>query len=138
MVAVPTLPSDIGGLLVYFIGLVILWVIISIPVYFAGKAIAGGKASFGSAMWATLGGGLAYWIVFFIISFFLTPVIGESAVAFAILLGVLVWLAVYKGAFKTGWLGAIGIVVLAWIILLILDFILAHTLGVKIPDFFPF
>ncbi len=138
MVALPTLPSSLPDLLVYFIGLVILWVIISIPVYFAGKAVTGGKASFGNAMWATLGGGLAYYIVFFVVAYFLGSVIDPAtALGLATLLGVIVWLAVYRGAFKTGWLGAVGIVVLAWIILLVLDFILAHTFGVKIPDFFP-
>ena len=139
MVAIPALPTNLAELLVYFIGLVVLWVVISVPVYFAGKAITGGKASFGNAMWATLGGGLAFYIVFFVVAYFLGSVVGSSeAVGLATLLGVIVWLAVYRGAFETGWLGAIGIVILAWIILLILDFILAHTFGVRIPDFFPF
>jgi hypothetical protein len=45
---------------------------------------------------------------------------------------------VFRGAFHTTWPGAIGIVVLAWVILLILDLILVAIFGVKFPDFFPF
>jgi hypothetical protein len=131
-------PGDILGIIVYLIGLVVLWFVVSIPVYFAGKAVKGGNASLGEAMWATLGGVIAYYIVFFIVAYFLGAVIGSSAAAIALVLGLVVWLAVFKSAFHTSWLGAIGIVVLAWIILLILDFVLVHTLGVTFPDFFPF
>ena len=131
-------PSDPIGLVVYLIGLILLWVIISVPVYFAGRAIKGRNATFGEAMGATLGGFFVYYIVFFIVAFFLGSVIGSSAGVLALLLGLLAWLAVFRGAFHTTWLGAIGIVVLAWIILLILDFILHAAFGVSFPNFFPF
>ena len=56
-----------------------------------------------------------------------------------VLLGFLAWLAVVRGSFHTSWLGAVGIVVLAWIILLVIDFILVAIFGnVRFPDFFPF
>lgn len=138
MVSIPKFPTGIGDLLVFLVGLVILWVIISIPVYFGAKAVTGGKARFGEAMWATLGGGLVYFIVYFLVAVFLGAVIGPSASVFAIVLAVIAWLAVYRSAFKTGWLGAIAIIFVAWVVLIILDFILVHTLGVKFPDFFPF
>jgi hypothetical protein len=50
-------------LLFLIVTLVILWVIESIPVYFAGKAITSGGASLSEAMGGTLGGGLAYFLV---------------------------------------------------------------------------
>jgi len=131
-------PSDPLGFVIYLIGLILLWIIISVPVYFAGKAIKGSSASFGGAMGATLGGVIAYYIVFFIIAFFLGAVIGSPAGVLALVLGLLAWLAVFRAAFHTGWLGALGIVVLAWIILLVLDFFLVALFGVKFPDFFPF
>ena len=131
-------PSDPLGFVIYLIGLILLWIIVSVPVYFAGKAIKGRSASFGGAMGATLGGVIAYYIVFFIIAFFLGVVIGSPAGVLALVLGLLAWLAVFRAAFHTGWLGAVGIVVLAWIILLVLDFFLVALFGVKFPDFFPF
>ena len=44
------------SLLVTIIGLIILWIIVSIPVWLAGEAVTGGKATFGDAMIATLFG----------------------------------------------------------------------------------
>jgi hypothetical protein len=131
-------PGDPLGIIVYLIGLIVLWFVVSIPVYFAGKAVKAGNATFGEAMGATLGGVIAYYIVFFIIAYFLGAVIGSSAAAVALVLGLIVWLAVFKSAFHTSWLGAIGIVVLAWLILLILDAILVAAFGVSFPNFFPF
>ncbi|MBI3841077.1 MAG: hypothetical protein HY297_03865 [Thaumarchaeota archaeon] len=138
MVSIPTLPSDLLGVLVFVIGLVILWAIISIPVYFAGKAITHGKSGFGAAMGATLGGGIAYFIVYWLVGFFLGVVLPDSALPLATIIAVIVWLAIYKSSFETGWLGALGIVILAWLILLILDFVLVRSFHVTFPDFFPF
>lgn len=132
------IPSDLTSLLFLIVGLVILWMIVSIPVYFAGKAITAGKASFGGAMGATLGGGLAYLIVDFGVVLFLTPILGSSAAVFGLILALLVWLAVYRASFDTGWLQAIGIVFVAWVILLILDLVLVRSFGIAFPDFFPF
>ena len=132
-------PSDPLGILVYIIGLVILWVVASVPVYFSGKVIKGGRANFGDALGATLGGVVVYYIVFYVVAIALGAVIGSPASALGLLLGFLAWLAVVRGSFHTSWLGAVGIVVLAWMILLVIDFILVAIFGnVRFPDFFPF
>jgi hypothetical protein len=136
--AIPPIPTSLTGLLFLIVGLVILWIIVSIPVYFAGKAITGKKATFGDAMGATLGGGLAYFIVYFGVVFFLGALLGPSATFFALILALVVWLAVFRASFDTGWIQAIGIVVVAWAILLVLDLILGRAFGIGFPDFFPF
>ena len=138
MLSLSSFPTDLVGILFFVIGLIILWVIVSIPVYFAGKAIVGKESSFGNAMGATLGGGLAYFIVFFVVSVFLGPLIGRTADALAALLAILVWLAVFRAAFSTSWIKAVGIVIVAWIILIILDVVLVAAFGVKFPNFIPF
>jgi len=112
--------------------------VVSVPVYFAGKVIKGGSASFGNAMGATLGGVIVYYIGFFVVAVALGAVVGTSASAIGLVLGLLAWLAVFRGSFHTSWLGAVGIVILAWIILLVINFILEAILSVKLPDFFPF
>jgi len=131
-------PTTFAGLLVYLVGLLILWVIVSIPVYFAGKVLTGGRSDFGDAMGATLGGVIGYFVVLFGVNYFLEAVIGDSAGTFAIVLAVLVWLAVYRVAFRTSWPRAVGIVVLAWMILTILDVVIIHFFGVTFPNFLPF
>ena len=111
---------------------------VTVPVYFAGRAVKGKNASFGDALGATLGGVIVYYVVFFMVAFFLGAVIGTPAEIFALLLGLVAWLAVFRASFRTGWLGAIGVVVIAWLILLVLDFFLVAAFGVRFPDFFPF
>jgi len=91
----------------------------------------------GQAMAATLGGVVVYYLVFFAVAYFLGAVMGPSAGVLA-LIGFVAWLAVFRGAFNTSWLGAIGIVVIAWLILLVLDFVLVAAFKVKFPDFSPF
>ena len=138
MVSLPVVPASVPDLLVFGVGLIILWVVVSIPVYFAGKAVTSGRSTFGNAMRATLVGALVYFIVFFLVAFFLGAVIGSPARPLAAVLGVIAWLAVFRGSFDTGWLGAVGIVTLAWVILVVLDVVLVTAFGAKFPDFFPF
>jgi hypothetical protein len=131
-------PTDPVGLLIYLVGLLVLWIVVSIPVYFAGKVVKKGRADFGEALAATLGGVVVYYIVYFVVAIALGAVIGPSAGAIALVLGLLGWLAVFRGSFHTSWLGAVGIVVLAWIILMVIDFVLVLLLGVRFPGFYPF
>jgi len=134
----PTLPTTVTGAIILIVGLIIIWIAVSIPVYFAGKIIKGWKASFGDAMVATLGGALVYIIVFYVVSFALGSIIGAAATAIGFVLALVAWLAVYRGAFNTGWLGALGIVILAWIVFSVIDFILIMLFGVAFPRFIPF
>ena len=132
-------PTTILGLLVLIVGLVLLWVVVSIPVYVAGRMITSGKSGFGDAMGATLGGTIAYFLVLWAVSYFLGLLIGlEAAVILGFVLALVVWLAVYRAAFDTGWLGAIAIVVIAWFVFFILDVLLVVVFGVGFPKFYPF
>ncbi len=137
-IAIPSVPTTLPSLLFLVVALAILWVVISIPVYFAGKAVTLGKSSFGDAMGATLGGGVAYFVVYFGAMFFLGTLLGGSAAVFALILALLVWLAVFRASFDTGWLQAIGIAFVAWIFLILLDVFLVQTFGVGFPRFYPF
>jgi hypothetical protein len=131
--------GGIIGLIVVLVALVILWVIVSLPVYFAARAVTAGrqrKATLGGAMAATLGGAIVYAIVLIGVTFFLGALIGHAAVVFALLLAIIAWLAVYRAAFDVGWLGALGIAILAAIILLVLNVILVALFGVALPSFF--
>ncbi|PSN82035.1 hypothetical protein B9Q11_03115 [Candidatus Marsarchaeota G2 archaeon ECH_B_SAG-F08] len=115
------------------IGLIILWIIVSIPVYFAAKLVTGGKSGFAQAMLATLIGPIVFAIVLAISSFFLGVVVGASATVLALFLAFLAWLAVYKGIFGTGWLGAFGIAVIAVVIYAVLDALFVSLFSVRFP-----
>jgi hypothetical protein len=138
LLELPVLPTTLAGMLVWVVGLLVLWIVISIPVYFAGKMINEGKAHFGQAMGATLGGELIYFIVFYGIIFFLGGSLGATAAVLGLVLALVAWLAVYRASFDTSWTRALGIVVVAWLVLLVLDFLLVAIVGVGIPKFYPF
>jgi hypothetical protein len=115
------------------IGLIILWIIVSIPVYFAAKILVGGRASFGSAMLATLVGPIIF-VMVLAIGDYLTSKIYPSLEIVALLVAFLTWIWVYKAAFRTGWLHAFGIAILAIIIAIIILAILA-VFGIAFHEF---
>jgi hypothetical protein len=126
------------NLLVTIIGLIILWIVISIPVYLAGKAVTGRKASFGEAMAATLFGPIVYAVTLILVNYFLGALIGSSPYIIALILAFIAWIWVYKTSFKTGWLGGIGIAILAVIIFAVMSIILGAVFGLVVPaPFFP-
>ena len=126
------------GLLVTIIGLIILWIIVSIPVWLSGKAIIGGKATFGEAMIATLFGPIVYAVTLIIVDYFLGALIGSTAYIIALVLAFISWIWVYKASFKTGWLGGIAIAILAVIIFAVISIILGALFGLAVTaPFFP-
>ena len=128
----------LASLLVTIIGLIILWIIVSIPVWLAGKAVTGGKATFGEAMIATLFGPIVYAVTLIIVDYFLGALIGSTAYIIALILALIAWLYVYKASFRTGWLGAIAIAILASIIFVVISIIFGALFHVAVPGtFFP-
>ena len=138
----PVLPS-LGSLtltevLVTIIGLVILWVVISIPAWLAGKAITGGKSTFGDAMVATLVGPIIYFVILIVVDFFLGTLIGSGAFIIALILAFIAWIWVYKSSFGTSWLGGLGIALLSIVIFAVVSVILGAVFGIVVPaSFFP-
>jgi hypothetical protein len=133
-----TFPTTLAAVLVLLIALVILWVVVSLPVYAAGKLVTEGRAGFGDAMVATLGGAIVYFIVLWGVVFFLTPFFGPATPIFGFLLALLAWLAVYSASFDTGFFGTVGIVLVAWAVFFVVDILLVSSLGVSFPKFYPF
>lgn len=129
---------NLTSLLFTIVSLVILWIVVSIPVWIAGKAVTGGKATFGDALVATLVGPIVYVVVSLIVDFFLGALIGSTALFFGYILALLAWIWVFKASFSTGWLRAILIAVLAWVIFIVLSLVVGILFGVAYPaPFFP-
>ena len=124
-------------LIVLLVAFVIIWVVASFPAYIAGKMVTGGKATFGEAMGATLGGVIVYALTIVLVGFFLGAVIGPTALVWGVILGFVAFLAVYKSAFHTGWLGAFGIAVISVLVALVLNLIVGALFGVSFPASLP-
>ena len=129
---------SLTSLLVAIIGLIILWIIVSIPVWLAGKAVTGGKATFGEAMLATLFGPIVYAVTLVLVDFLLGGLIGSAGYIIALILAFIGWIWVYKASFKTGWLGGIAIAILAVIIFAVISIVFGALFGLVVPaPFFP-
>ena len=127
-----------SNLIVTILGLIILWVIISLPVYFAAGMVTGGRASLGEAMAATFLGAIVYIVVLVAVDLFLGAVVHEGVYIWAFILAFLAWLWVYKAVFATGWLGAIAIAILAVVVFLVINVVVGLLFGVTLPPrFFP-
>jgi hypothetical protein len=130
--------TDLVSLIVLIISLIILWVIVSIPVYLAGKVVTSGRSTFGEAMLATLFGPIIYAITLFVADTFLGAIIGGAASVIALILAFIAWVWVFKASFKTGWLGGLGIAILSVIVFWILSIILGFLFGSITPvQYFP-
>ncbi len=114
----------LADIVIILIAIVIIWIIISLPVYFSAKVVTGGKASLGAAMGATLLGPIVYVLTFIATSVLLRILLGGGVGLLALIFAFLAWLAVYKAAFATGWLGALAITVISVIIYLVLAVLL--------------
>jgi len=121
------------GLLILAAALVILWVVLSLPVYAAARLVTSGRATFGQAMWATLGGGIVFVVVLAVVSFLLGALIGRAGGAVALLLAFLSWLALYRSIFRVGWAGALAIAALAAVVAFLLAVALVALTGASLP-----
>ena|SRR5438093_3180379 len=117
----PMIPSiglgDLGGTLLGFILLFIIYlIVIGFVLWLAGEIVVGRRVTFGEAL-AIAGVG--------------TFLVGASIALLGLiglLLGLVIFLLLVKHYFKTGWLGAIGVGIMAIVVLVVLTFILGAVL----------
>jgi hypothetical protein len=110
-----------AGAVLGILGFIVLWVLISLSLYFASR-LTGVRTSFGSAMVTSLLAAIAFFLVDMIFS-----LIGLHAIG--VLLGIIAVLFVIKSRERIGWLHALGISVLTIIILVIILAVVGVLLG---------
>ncbi len=126
------------GVLALIVGLIILWIIVSIPVYIAAKIVTAGESTLSDAMFATLFGPTIYAVTMFLVDYFLGALIGSGAYIWALILAFIAWIWVFKASFKTGWLKALAIALLAILVFAAISMLFGAVLGLVVPaPFFP-
>ncbi len=126
------------NVIIFIAGLVILWLIVSIPVYIAGKVVTDGESTLGDAMIATLFGPIVYVLVLFVAGLLLGTLVGSGAYIWALVVAFIAWVGVFKASFNTSWLGGLAIAVLAILVFAVISIIFGVLLGLTIPaPFFP-
>ena len=122
--------------LVVLFGLIMMWIIVSIPVYLAAKLVTLGKARFTRAMLVTAVGPVIYAIVFFLSNAALSATLGQQFLIAAIsfILAFIAWIGVFKLGFETGWIRALGIAFLAVIVFVIIGAVITAGLHALVPS----
>jgi hypothetical protein len=118
------------------IGLLVLWIIVSIPVWVAAKILAMGRVSFSRAMLVTALGPIVSAAVFFIFAALLTTIVGDPTlpVIIGLIVAFVAWIGVFKRGFHTGWLRALGIAMLAVIVFAVIGLIISLLMQVIVPE----
>jgi hypothetical protein len=117
------------------IGLIALWIIVTIPVWIAAKILTLGRAKFTRAMLVTATGPIVYAIVFFISAAVLTVALGDPTVPaiIAFILAFIAWIGVFKKGFDTGWIRALAIAILATIVFAVIGVIITLIIQAIVP-----
>lgn len=118
------------------IGLLVLWIIVSIPVWVAAKILAMGRVSFSRAMLVTALGPIVSAVVFLIFAALLTAIVGDPTlpVIIGLIVAFVAWIGVFKRGFHIGWLRALGIAMLAVIGFAVIGFIISLLMQVIVPE----
>ena len=126
------------NLLLFTVGLIIMWIIVSVPVYIAGKIVTAGKSTLGDAMIATLFGPIIYALTLFALDFLLGALIGLSSLVAALILAFIAWVWIFKASFRTSWLGGLAVAILAILVFTGISILFGTFLNVMVPaPFFP-
>jgi len=126
------------NILILIIGLVIIWVIISIPVYIAGKIVTAGQSSIFDAMISTMFGPITYIVTLLIVDFALGSLIGSGAYIWALIFAFIAWVGVFRTSFRTTWLRTLAIAITAIFIFAVVSIVFSALLGIMVPaPFFP-
>jgi hypothetical protein len=118
------------------IGLLVMWIIVSVPVWIAAKILTRGRARFTRAMLVTAVGPIVYAIVFFISAAVLSVAFGESGwlVTISFVIAFIAWVGVFKKGFETGWLRALGIAILATAVFAVIGVIITLVIQAFVPQ----
>ncbi|HJU34636.1 MAG TPA: hypothetical protein VJ695_05910 [Nitrososphaera sp.] len=118
------------------IGLLVVWIIVSIPVWIAAKILTAGRVKFTRAMLVTALGPIVYAIVFFFSAVLLAAVVQDPTVPVIIgfILAFIAWIGVFKKGFGTGWLRALGIAILAIIVFAVIGLIISFLIQLVVPS----
>ncbi|HXV46431.1 MAG TPA: hypothetical protein VD736_07155 [Nitrososphaera sp.] len=117
------------------LGLIALWIIVTIPVWIAAKILTLGRAKFTRAMLVTAIGPIVYAIVFFISAAVLTVALGNPTIPAIIgfILAFVAWIGVFKRGFDTGWIRALAIAILATVVFAVIGIIITLIIQAIVP-----
>ncbi len=117
------------------LGLIAIWIIVTIPVWIAAKILTLGKAKFTRAMLVTAVGPIVYAVVFLISVAVLTVALGGPTIPaiIAFILAFIAWIGVFKKGFDTGWIRALAIAILATVVFAVIGVVITLIIQAIVP-----
>jgi hypothetical protein len=117
------------------VGLIAMWIIVTIPVWIAAKVLTLGKAKFTRAMLVTAVGPVVYAIVFFLSVAVLTVALGGQTIPaiIAFILAFIAWIGIFKKGFDTGWIRALAIAILATVVFAVIGIVITLIIQAIVP-----
>jgi len=128
--------SILAFIIIAIISLVIIWAIVSIPVWISAKILTSGRARFARAMLVTAAGPIVYALVLIISTRLLSLAIENRSsliMSVGLVLAFLAWIYVFKTGFETGWIRGAGIALLAIIVFVIIGVVIASFTHLFVP-----
>lgn len=122
------LDSGLLAIIGIIITLLITWIIVSIPLYFAAKVISSKHTTFGKAMVAAVLAPLLTLFIYYVVTIGLAFFLGPLAIVVGLIIAILVLSYIYASFFGTGMLGGFAIAILATIITYIIVFVILAAL----------
>ncbi|HKU49034.1 MAG TPA: hypothetical protein VJP79_03705 [Nitrososphaera sp.] len=128
-------PGILTIIVAFLLGLLALWILVSIPVWIAAKVLTLGRARFTRAMLVTAVGPIVYAAVFLVSTIVLSVAFGQSSwlSVLAFVIAFVAWIGVFKKGFDTGWLRALGIAILATIVFVIIGIVITLVIWTVVP-----
>ena len=121
-------------IIIGIVSLLIIWAIISVPVWISAKILTSGRARFGRAMLVTAAGPIVYTVALLISTSILAAVESRLSLTLTVTLGFLAWIYVFKRGFETGWIRGGAIAILAIILFFIVGVAINSLTDLFVPN----
>jgi hypothetical protein len=125
-------------LVIAIVSILIIWALVSIPIWISAKILMVSHTKFGHAMLVTAVGPIVYSVVLFISTLLLSSLpIGSNGFLLnwlALAVAFIAWIYIIKKGFKTGWIRALGISILAIIVFVIVGIVVTYIVQLFVPD----
>jgi hypothetical protein len=128
---------DLASIIITITSLVIIWAIVSIPVWISAKIFLSCRASFGRAMLVTAIGPIVYAVILIVSTTIISLAIENRLsliTSLGVILAFLAWIYVFKRGFETGWIRATAIAIVAILVFVIIGLAIGSFTHLIVPN----
>src|SRR5215469_2906782 len=131
---------DLAWIIIAITSLIIIWAIVSIPVWISAKILLSRRANFGRAMLVTAVGPIVYAVVLIISTTIISLATGNRLsliTSLGVVLAFLAWIYIFKRGFETGWIRATTIAIVAILVFVVIGVAIGSFTHLIVPNVTP-